>query len=256
MAKPVTLRAGYRHIDLDNVISTNSIAYEHFENGDPGKLWITAIQQSGGKGSRGRNWVSVPGNLYASLLLISKLKPDRIANLSFIASLALHDALKNYLPEDSITLKWPNDVLINGKKISGILLENHPCQNGKSGVIIGIGVNCNSHPTDTTHTATDLKELGKNVAPLELFQHLAANINKYLEIWDEGNNFGTIRQLWLDKAQGVGEKIFVKMPKQEVSGIFERIDEQGLLILKTTDNNHQRISTADIFFSNSNQKSA
>lgn len=247
---------GYRHIALKEVDSTNLKALEYAKSGDVGKLWITATSQTQGKGSRGRGWVSDSGNLYTSLLLKTDITPPNLANITFVASLALYEALTKFVPFEILALKWPNDLLVNGSKVSGILLENHADNNKMSNLIIGIGVNCKSYPNDTNHKATSLLDEGYTVNPQELFQVLTPAMAKYLAIWDNGNNFSAIRKQWLKQAKGIGSKILVRMPNSEVSGIFTDIDESGRLLLQMADKTIRKISTADIFFSFSNEKSA
>jgi len=249
LSQPNFLSNGYRHIAFDEIESTNLIALDYAHNADPGKLWITAKKQSRGKGSRGRMWVSKPGNLYASLLISTDIPPDKLANLTFVASLAVYDSLKKILPEKQLDLKWPNDLLLNHAKISGILLENHPRHNQNSAVIIGVGVNCNSNPDNTNYPATNILKAGYVTEPEIVFQYLVSEMNYWLDIWDNGMNFSTIRTEWLDRAIGVGKEITVKMPRHEMHGIFEKLDLNGCLILKTADNRLHTISSADIFIS-------
>ena len=242
------LANGYRHIALGEVGSTNQIALEYSKRSDPGKLWVSAQSQSGGKGSRGRSWVSAKGNLFASLLLHMNVAPQKLATLSFVAGLAVFEALKQFFDERRLTLKWPNDVLLDGKKVSGILLENHVGKNRRSAVIIGVGINCNSSPLSTAFAATNMAKEGQALKPETVFGHLVAEMDRWLEIWDNGANFMAIRNRWIERAAGRGEKILVKMPDRQIAGIFEDIDNDGCLILKSDDGLRQTISVADIFF--------
>ena len=242
------LANGYRLIEYDEIGSTNAAALEYSQRFDTGKLWITAKKQLLGKGSRGRSWVSEPGNLYTSLLLLIDAAPEKLATLSFVTSIALFETLANFVPKDKLALKWPNDILLNEKKVSGILLENHVSKPPYSAVIIGIGVNCQSNPADTRYAATHLAAFGQSVDPAQIFDILAVEMDQWLNLWDDGNNFSLIRRHWLDRAAGIGEKIIVKMPQRHIEGIFEDIDLGGRLILKTAGGLHHTISVADIFF--------
>ncbi len=260
MTSIANLPDGYRHVALGEIASTNATALEFAKDGDPGKLWVTAASQSRGRGSRGREWRSEPGNLYASLLLYLTLEPQKLANLTFVASLALHDSLTQRLGVKNVSLKWPNDVLVEGSKVSGILLESHhtkPNSNDRlSTVIIGMGVNCLTHPQTANYQATNLAVHGMEIAPLDLFSIVADRFAHYFSIWDQGQNFTEIRRLWIEKAAGLGEQIIVKMPREELRGIFVDIDNHGCLQLKTADGKIHLISTADIFFSNLDKKGA
>src|SRR5882672_7612875 len=150
---PGAAAAGVGLIACDTVGSTNAEALRCARAGETGPLWITARAQSAGRGRRGRAWVSEPGNLYATLLLTDPAPPARAAQLSFVAALAVHDAIAQLAPSlaPRLALKWPNDVLCDGRKAAGILIEAegaHPLI-----VAVGIGVNCRHHPEVTEHPA-------------------------------------------------------------------------------------------------------
>ena len=241
---------------MEETASTNSDCLVAAQAGDPGKLWIRASRQTAGKGSRGRDWVSVDGNLYASLLLIDPGPREKLAGLTFVTALAVREAIAE-LARDlnalrDISLKWPNDVLVSGKKVSGILLECHEID-GKTVVIAGIGVNCANHPPETLHRATDLVSEGLAVSPDALFERVARHLDQLLVQWDCGEGFSVIREKWLAEASGLGERIYVKMPGREVSGIFETIDPDGYMELELDDGSVVRISVGDIFFNQANQ---
>lgn len=241
----------YRRIELDTTSSTNTECVERAHEGDVGNLWVTAKTQTAARGSRGRDWQSNEGNLFASLLLVDPAESGYavvLSGLTFVASLALLWAIKEKTPDLNVKLKWPNDVLVNGKKCAGILLENQNINN-TSAVVIGIGVNCVSHPPNTNYPATDLEHEGISLSAEQLFASLATHMDDFIKQWDKGRNFGEIRKLWLEHAIGLGEPIIVKIPgRPDETGIFETIDETGLLILKQENGTEKRISAADIFF--------
>lgn len=219
--------------------------------GDGGKLWVTAERQLQGKGSRGRVWVSEAGNFYGSLLLRDAGNLDRLHTLTFVVSLAIRDAIYglNGAQFTKITLKWPNDVLLNGKKTSGILLESHEA-NGARYCVIGMGVNIAHHPDETLHPATHLAKEGI-VADREVFFAALSNaIEKRLVQWSRGDGFESIRQDWLKAAHGIGLRMETKLPgaTTPVCGTFRGIDDNGLLILAGAGGREQRVSVADIFF--------
>ncbi|MBL4695217.1 MAG: biotin--[acetyl-CoA-carboxylase] ligase [Rhizobiaceae bacterium] len=246
----IKLPKNYRHIELATTPSTNTECLELAEAGDVGKLWITSKVQTAARGSRGRDWQSEEGNLFASLLLINPAKdadPVTLSSLTFVVSLALLKAINMVPHQGELRLKWPNDVLVNKKKCAGILLENHTID-GKTAVIIGIGVNCNSHPSNTVTPAGDLHHEGIHISANQLFLHLAQQMDELLNKWDEGRRFDDIRDEWLKNAIGLGKQITVKIPGQtETSGIFETINENGMLILKQENGIKKQISMADIF---------
>jgi BirA family biotin operon repressor/biotin-[acetyl-CoA-carboxylase] ligase len=229
---PTVRAAGVRHIALDSVGSTNAEALARARAGERGLLWLTALSQSAGRGRRGNAWASPPGNLYASLLL-SEPSPKPLApQLSFVAALALHDALCDCAPRlgPLFKLKWPNDLLIGPDKLAGILIEGE--SEGAFSVVIGFGVNCASHPVDTQFPATDLLSAGAVVAPEALFAALSAAMLSRLAQWQSGPGFARIRADWLARAAGVGEDIRVRLPERELRGRFKGIDEAGRLLVE------------------------
>src|SRR3954451_5641354 len=175
--------AGARLVALDVRGWTNAEALTLARQGDAGPLWVVAKRQTAGRGRRGRTWVSEPGNLYASLMLSDPGSPERFPELSFVAALALHDAIGGRIPglSNRLVLKWPNDLLIDRNKFAGILVEGE----GTS-VAIGIGVNCAHHPAQTEFPATDLATAGVRTSPESLFALLSASMMVRLAQWDRG----------------------------------------------------------------------
>src|SRR6478609_987371 len=140
---PRASAAGVRLIAHEVLISTNAEALSLAANGERGPLWVTAGRQSGGKGRRGRTWVSEPGNLFASLLLTDPAPPEHWPELALVAALAIHDVVSEVAQglRPQLSIKWPNDVLIGGKKFAGVLIEGQ----GEEHVVVGVGINCISH---------------------------------------------------------------------------------------------------------------
>jgi len=219
--------------------------------GSDGNLWITAVTQSGGKARRGREWVSRKGNLFASLLLVNELGVQDTSTLPFVASLAVVEAIEKSISAETgnapVKIKWPNDVLFNSKKISGILLEASVTPSGRRAMVIGCGINCAHSPNSALYPATSLHEEGYKVSVGALFLALGDAMHRYLSIWNNGAGFAEIRQLWLKKAAGVGETIIARFDNSSKSGKFVDIDQSGRLIL-ATDAGEILISAADIFF--------
>src|SRR5882672_11122968 len=176
MNRDATDLAGVRHIKFETLGSTNAEALKLARNGERGPLWITARTQSAGRGRRGSQWVSPPGNLYASLLLSEPSPTPLASQLSFVAALPLHDAVAECAPQlgPLLKVKWPNDPLIGSAKVAGILIEGE--SEGVFSVVIGFGVNCATHPGDTAYPATDLLLAGALVVPDGLFVALSAAI--------------------------------------------------------------------------------
>ena len=251
MATITTIANGFRHLSYDQLDSTNAECARLAANGDQGNLWVTAKSQTSGKGRRGREWVSNEGNLFASLLLINPSSQGNLVTLPFVASLAVARAINlcngSKIPE--LTIKWPNDVLISGKKISGILLESTHLANDRLAVVIGIGINCSEAPDNTLFPVTSFMEEGVDIDPATLFEFLHSSMYSTLKKWDKGQGFVHIRQAWLDLASGIGQPIIARFDDHQQNGIFVDIDQQGYLLLKTREG-IKTISAADIFFQN------
>jgi BirA family transcriptional regulator, biotin operon repressor / biotin---[acetyl-CoA-carboxylase] ligase len=226
--------AGVRHIALDSTGSTNNEALKLARGGERKPVWITAQRQSAGRGRRGSTWVSAPGNLYVTLLLLQPSTPDVAPQLSFVAALALHDALSECAPQlgPLFKVKWPNDLLLGQDKLGGILVEGESVP--AFAVAIGFGVNCDSHPIDTFYPATDLLVGGAIVKPGALFEALTAAMPRRLAQWQRGEDFMSIRADWMARAAGLGQDIRVRLSEREISGRFEGLDEVGRLLLLTS----------------------
>jgi len=238
----------YRHLAVAETASTNSLCLQYAAGGESGGLWITADHQNAGKGSRGRSWTSQKGNLFASLLISDPCEKARLADLTFIAAISVCETIDSFnVAQASVQVKWPNDVLLNGRKCSGILLESIH-YNDVTYVTMGIGVNCLHFPDDALHKATSLFAEGIEVSGNRFFLTLANMVADNLSLWNKGKNFTAIRQKWLRKAYGIGLSTIVRIPgHEEIEGIFSSIDEDGYLMLEVN-GTMRRISTADVFF--------
>jgi BirA family biotin operon repressor/biotin-[acetyl-CoA-carboxylase] ligase len=246
---PTAAAAGARLVTHDAVDSTNAEALRLARAGESGPLWITARSQSAGRGRRGRTWISEPGNLYASLLLTDPSPPDRAAELSFVAGLALHDAITGRIPglAARLVLKWPNDLLIDRNKFAGILIEGEGVgEGGTMSVVIGIGVNCVHHPAGTDFPATDLAAAGVRATPESLLAPLSAAMLGRLAQWNRGAGFAAIRSDWLARAAGLGRPIRVAFADHDLAGQFETIDERGRLVLRLADGTMQTVAAGDV----------
>lgn len=240
---PAAQAAGARLIALDTVGSTNAEALRLAREGERGPLWLIAERQTAGRGRRGRSWISEPGNLYASLLLTDPAPPAHRPELSFVAGLALHDAVSGRIPglASRVLLKWPNDLLIDRHKFAGILIE------GEGGAaVVGIGVNCVHHPDGTDFPATDLAAAGVRATPQSLFGPLSAAMVARLAQWERGKGFAAVRADWLARASRFGKAIRVRVEEGEIAGIFETVDETGRLVLRRDDGTMQTVTAGDV----------
>ncbi|MGO9941394.1 MAG: biotin--[acetyl-CoA-carboxylase] ligase [Rhodoblastus sp.] len=240
--------AGYRLQEFAALGSTNDEAMSRVALGDPGRLWIVADEQSRGRGRFGRQWRSPPGNLYASLLLIDPAPPPLSAQLGFVAGVALASALRKMLGGDGkLKLKWPNDALYDGAKLSGLLLEGVCLPSGLFGCVIGFGVNCQSSPDEAPYPTASLRGIGAASADREtLFAALSDFVVDWLEIWARGENFAAIRAVWLDYAGGIGGPVRVSRNGSQRQGIFRGVDAQGRMLLETADGAVEIIEAGDV----------
>jgi BirA family biotin operon repressor/biotin-[acetyl-CoA-carboxylase] ligase len=245
---PSAKAASYRLIVRDSIGSTNDEAMRLARDGDPGQLWLVAREQLQGRGRRGRSWSSPPGNLYASLLLIDVGPPEHLPELGFVAGVALFAALRNILGEDPrLGIKWPNDILFDGAKLSGILLESSLLPGGRTACVAGFGVNCRSHPATLPYAATDLTTIGTMLDwPEDVFSRLSDAMTEMLQVWAIGLGFAEIRAQWLKSALGLGEPIRIVLGTTHMSGVFESIDSRGRLILREGANT-RGIEAGDVF---------
>lgn len=248
---PRAAAAGARHRGYDEIDSTNAEALRLLRQGERGPLWVTAVRQSAGRGRRGRDWASLPGNLHATLLLTEAGPPENWPQISLVAALALHDAIVEVAADvrPMLELKWPNDLLLAGAKCAGILIEGEGAQQeglAEGGVAIGIGVNCAAHPTEAAYPATDLASHGARTSAAALFAALSVKTPGRLAQWNRGNGFATIRADWLARAAGLGETIRVRLVDRELSGRFDSLDETGALVLTEPDGAKTVVAAGDV----------
>jgi BirA family biotin operon repressor/biotin-[acetyl-CoA-carboxylase] ligase len=244
---PRASAADVRLISHEELPSTNSEALNLARQGERGPLWVTAERQSAGRGRRGRTWISQKGNLFATLLLTDPASAEHWPELSFVAALAIHDAVAEIAAavKPQLAIKWPNDLLLAGAKFAGILIEGEG-GNETGAVAVGIGVNCTNHPAGTDYLATDLSAAGANVTAAALISALSVKMRGRLAQWNEGEHFSTIRADWLSRAAGVGETIRLRMADRELTGQFEGIDDSGHLILELPEGGKQTVTAGDI----------
>lgn len=226
--------------DYDIISSTNDELKKHIDNSD--KIIITAKTQTQGRGRMGRRWISNNGNLYFSYNI--KISPNELSHLVCLTGLSLAKTIKELLPNISVKIKWPNDIMVENKKISGIIFENikdnHWC--------IGIGVNIETIPLlDETrlYQATSLKEYGITLDRIDFLSYYLSNFDKDYEQY-QINGFENIRKNWLELAQSLNQTINIAINNNIKTGIFKTIDENGYLVL-VKDKKEEKIIVGDIF---------
>ncbi len=240
---------GMQLIPLGRVDSTNEEAIRRCRAGAADGCVIWAEQQSQGRGRRGRSWLSPRGNLYLSIVVRPRVPSTAYAQLSFVASLAVADAVAAHLPDGSVVdCKWPNDVLVGGRKVAGLLLESGGGQGAQGDwVVAGIGINVAWAPEDDAvlYPATALAAEGSTAAVADVVGSLLTAFANWRTAW-EGEGFSAIRSAWRARAHGLGAPITVRLETETLSGIFRDLDDAGALILEQ-DSRLRTITAGDVF---------
>jgi len=246
------LPSGYRLLRMETVDSTNAEARRRAKAGEPGPLWIWSARQSQGRGRGGREWVSQHGNLFATLLVGINCPVRMAGQLALVAGIVAFDTIAKliaYEGRSELLLKWPNDVLLTGEKVAGMLLENvGSTVENRSTVVIGTGINLANHPEDLPQPAVSLAAYGMTVTPADALEVLAATTHDWLTRWGEGNSFPSIRRAWLDRAGPAGRALRVKINGEDREGVYAGLDADGALRLLTPDGSEHRIAAGDVFF--------
>jgi BirA family biotin operon repressor/biotin-[acetyl-CoA-carboxylase] ligase len=227
--------------------STNAEALRRATSGETGPLWIRADHQRAGRGRRSRVWEGGHGNLFATLLMSPERKRADWPQLSFVAAIATADMAAHFAPKAAIAVKWPNDVLAEGRKLAGILLETAGAGGLTDTLAIGIGVNLASHPEGTEFPAISLSALGATPpSAIDALGLLATTFAGWYEVWrDQG--FEPVRDAWLVRAAHLGQRIRARLPDRERAGVFEGINAEGALLLNEG-NNVRAIAAGEVFF--------
>jgi BirA family biotin operon repressor/biotin-[acetyl-CoA-carboxylase] ligase len=237
---------------MDEVDSTNAEGVRCAkELAEP--TWILARRQVAGRGRRGRAWQDPPGNFAATLVIPRPGPPARAALRSFVAALGLYDALAALTGRGaSLSLKWPNDVLIDGHKIAGILLELHGPVDEPGPLCVGIGVNLTSAPDarglepGATQPVSLHAVLGRDLLPEEFLEHLAPPVAEW-EAMLQSHGFAPLRRAFLDRADRLGEVVTARTPQRAVRGRFADIDKAGAVVLEAPEG-RLAVTAAEIFF--------
>lgn len=235
-------------------------------------MWLRAERQLAGRGRQGRAWVSPTGNLYASTIVRLRPNDPPAATLALVSAVALEEAVRTYYRpspfrgfaapslspvgeregarsaqpsgkgEGLLMLKWPNDLLLDGAKLSGILLER-----ADDAVVIGVGVNLAHHPTDTDRLATSLAAHGVTIEPAPFLDSLAEIFARWLSLW-RSEGVPVVRDRWVERAHPAGTALTARLPDGTgVDGLFERLDADGALILRLADGGRRVIHAGDVF---------
>lgn len=215
---------------FETLDSTNLEARRRALAGARGPLWLVALEQTAGYGRRGAAWVHAPGDFAGTLLFDAGAPGERLGELSFVAGLAVLDAVESFAPRAALALKWPNDLLAGEGKLAGVLLE---LLAPPSLVALGVGVNIVSRPEAAAYPTARLLDLvsGAPPSPRAFAVALDGALERRLTAWREGG-FAPVREAWLARAARLGERIVVNLPNGTIAGVFRDLDKTGALILE------------------------
>lgn len=241
MAPP--LSPFYRRIALDETASTNDEALNRAREGAVEGTLVTARRQTAGRGRRGRRWESLNGNLHLSLVLRPSEGMAAATAIGFAAALAARDAIALGLPPGTpVTLKWPNDVLIRGAKVAGLLIEM-----ADDALVLGVGINVVAHPEGTPYPATSIREAGGTGTAEDVLAAFCASFQARLDRWRAGG-MAELRADWLARAEGLGAPVSVDIEGARFDGIFRGIDPTGALVLDQGAAGMKKITAGEVFF--------
>lgn len=244
----------YHLLAYESVDSTNEEAKRLAEGGAAHGAVIWAKEQTAGRGRLGREWVSKQGNLYLSILLAPDCKLADAAQLSFVAAVSAVEALQPLLPSGGLfRCKWPNDILLGDRKVGGILLESFitPAEEGrkaKQWVVVGMGVNIDSHPENALYASTCLKEAGVELVSAKIV--LTRFVESFMEHYDAWvrEGFAPVRTRWLERAYGMGKPVRVACGDDIIEGKFCGMSESGEMLVAAKDGSETAINSGDVFF--------
>lgn len=244
--------AGVPIVIFDEIDSTNAEARRRAEGGDVGPVWLTAGRQNAGRGRRGRGWETGEGNLAATYLFTTPRPPAEAAQISFVAALAVAELASAFAPPVLVSLKWPNDTLLAGRKAAGVLVESGPFPAGGLWLAVGIGVNLARAPTMLAAPALSATAFAQHMRgpppkPLEALEILGLALERWRGVW-ERVGFAPIAEAWTARAHGLGERCTARLSAETIEGIAEGLDADGALRLRTADGSVRRITAGDVFF--------
>ncbi len=244
----VALPRPFRLIALDTVDSTNDEAKRLAAAGAADGTVVWARRQTAGRGRRGRRWVSEEGNLYCSVLVRPEYPASEAAQATFVAAIAAADAVAAALPPDAyVTCKWPNDVLVEGRKVAGILLESAAAAGeALDWQVVGLGINLAHFPADAEFPATSLHAEGApDATEPDLLESFCSRFQAWRVTWRRVG-FAAVRRAWLGRAHGLGQPVTVRLERETLGGVFAALDEGGALVLRQ-DGGERRITAGDVF---------
>ncbi|GAW39932.1 Bifunctional ligase/repressor BirA [Brevundimonas sp. SH203] len=237
---------------LDEIDSTLSEARRLAEAGEVGPKWIIARRQTAGRGRRGRGWIDKPGNLAATLLIRFHGSAREAAQTTFVTALAVADLLDVFVSPALVSIKWPNDVLLDGRKVSGILIESGPHPAGGLWLAIGIGVNLTHAPEGTERASAAIAEKLRDdltfAPPIEAAAEILAET--FAVWWGRWQTMGfePVLDAWTSRLTGLNGPCTARLDNETIEGLAEGVEPDGALRLRLADGSVRLISAGDVFF--------
>jgi len=242
-----------RIVHLAETGSTNTVAMQIAQEGAPSGTWVVADQQTAGRGRSGRAWVSRSGNLHASLILRNVVPLEKAAQLALVSGVALHAAVSRICGADPgmrLELKWPNDILLDRRKLGGILVESSVAGREQGALaIVGIGLNLAHDPEDPEIAATCLASHGIAVAPLNFLPSLDVTMQEWVSKWASGEGFDAVREAWLERSLPLGTGLSVNSGQGIVRGSFSGLAPDGALLITSPAGAEQTVKFGDVALS-------
>jgi len=230
---------GWRVATLGCVASTMDEARLRASAGAPDRSVIRALEQTGGRGRLGRAWTSPPGNVYATAILRPTVPTVRASELSLVAAVAVADTVSGCA--GPVRLKWPNDVLLGGAKVAGVLLEAMTAGTTLSAILVGIGINVASRPELPDRATARIEGADADT----VFGHLLSALAARLDEW-ERNGLEAIRAAWLERGPALGSQLTVGQGGEQLHGAFAGLEAGGALRLELADGSLRRIASGEI----------
>ncbi len=253
----IILPSDYRYYWYEDIDSTNLEAFRKCQTAPRGRdgvsgSWFCARHQTGGRGSNGKEWESVDGNLHASLLTTTTCPPEHLSQVSILAALAAITAIEQLAPAtlniQDLCLKWPNDILLNHRKVCGVLVESRSSQkNGNNDIVIGTGINLEGSPGEGgLFRPGNLRQAGWKCSRGELFAALVRSTRDWFAIWRESLGFEELRLAWLEHSCHTGWQMQIKAGKERHAGRFTTLSKAGELVLERPDGTTENIASGHI----------
>lgn len=232
-------------LEIAEVDSTNAEAMRRAAAGERGPLWISAVRQTAGRGRSGRSWMSLDGNLMATLLVAPLVPTRHVGELALVAGVAAHEAIGTAGPVPGLRLKWPNDILAGDAKVGGILVES-TIQAGVTVAAVGFGINISVAPTVPGRPTTSLAAFGTLHGRAGVLAALAESMRHWLALWQQPGGFEAVRTAWLERAGPPGETTTINTGNIVLQGAFAGLDNDGALLIRDDGGTIRRFSFGDV----------